>query len=116
VRSYYYGNFELAGRQRMYLVVMKGEDKPHGDHSQKRLKRRYSVKNDKDMARSKIWYLVLLCCFVAVAIYGMSSASLTVGLLLLAAGCSLYAVEKARIHIEDVSMPGEAYLLKDVIK
>ncbi len=55
----------------------------------------------KDFDKNNIRYPVLICCLVGVAIYGMSTANLTVGLLLLAAGCLLYALEKGRIYTED---------------
>jgi hypothetical protein len=41
------------------------------------------------------------------AIYGMSTANLTIGLFLLGAGCLLHVLEKGRIAIEDVFLPKE---------
>jgi uncharacterized membrane protein len=57
------------------------------------------------LTKSAIRSLLILCCLVGVAIYGMSTGNLAIGLLLVAAGCLLYALEKGRIDIEDVLRP-----------
>ncbi len=46
-------------------------------------------------------HVVLFCSFVAIAIYGMATGNLILGLLLVAGGCLLHAVDK----VERVSTP-----------
>jgi hypothetical protein len=67
------------------------------------------MKNQKHHTGSTIRNLLILCCFVGVAIYGMSTLNLRIGLLLLATGCLLHALAKGRTDVEDVPTPEKPF-------
>ncbi len=60
------------------------------------------MKNQKDATKRIAWIAILLCGLIAVAAYGMETASFTVGILLLAFACIVYALEKGRTYGEQL--------------
>ena len=74
------------------------------------------MNNQKHLTKSTVRNLLLFCCFVGVAIYGMSTANLTIGLFLVAVGCLLHTLEKGRIDIEDVSTSEKRFPIRGISK
>ena len=70
--------------------------------------------NSKNLTKSRIGYFLLFCCFIAVAIYGMSTGNLTLGLFLVAGGCLLHAIDKGSISVEEDPMAQKSVLLAEI--